>query len=204
MSDRKREPRSLGKGEATSRGRGRDARIAPIRWNGLPVRAVRFVVADDAPAAMDSAVTRLESEGFASGDGEFAQKVTATGSDWIARDLSLGDIRTSWKRGAVDWFLEGTGLDLIPGFWRGATPTLVVACARPGSVGTELLIATHVSVRGGSDSNDAGPLLLRAADALEKDFVARDVLVSREKLWKIENDGSPASQKVVRDLLGWR
>ena len=70
--------------------------------------------------------------------------------------------------------------------------------------GAELVIASHVSVRGASDSNDAAPLLRSVWDGLEERFRADGVFVSREKLWRIENDGSPASQKVVRELLGWR
>jgi len=205
MSDTEPARPSLGDGEVTSRGRGRDARIGPIRWNGLPGRAARFIVTDsDVAAVLTIAVQCLESEGFERGAGEFVEKVQDMRSGWVAQDLYLGDIRKSWRRGAVEWFTEGTGLDLFVPFWRGATPTLIVACARATREGTELVIASHVSVRGGADSNDAAPLLRRSWDALEQRFRADGVFVSREKLWKIENDGSPASQKVVRELLGWR
>ncbi|MDR6198625.1 hypothetical protein QE374_000534 [Microbacterium sp. SORGH_AS428] len=185
-------------------GHGRDARVGPLRWNGLPGRAARFVVETDAACARDAAVRALELQGFAGGDDGFEEQVLASGSEWTARNLYLGDVTISRKRGAMTWLVEGSGLDFLVPFRRAVTPTLVIVCARACAEATELLIASHVSVRGASDSNDAAPLLRRAWDGIEERFRADGVFVSREKLWRIENDGSPASRKVVRDLLGWR
>lgn len=185
-------------------GHGRDARVGPLRWNGLPGRAARFLIETDAASALEVARCDLVAQGFAAGDGGFGERVVQSGSEWIAHDLYLGDGEISRKRGVLTWLLEDTGLELLVPFRRPATPTLIVACARPRRAGAELVIASHVSVRGASDSNDAAPLLRRVWDGLEERFRADGVFVSREKLWRIENDGSPASQKVVRDLLGWR
>ncbi len=185
-------------------GHGRQARVGPLRWNGLPGRAVRFLIDTDAAPALEMAGRDLVAQGFAAGDGSFEERLRRSDSEWIAHDLYLGDVRISRKRGVITWFVEDSVLEFLPRFRRAATPTLVIACARPTREATELLIASHVSVRGASDSNDAAPLLRRAWDVLEERFRADGVFISRETLWKIENDGSPASQKVVRDLLGWR
>lgn len=188
----------------TARGDGADMRIAPVRWNGLTRGGARFVVRIDPAAALSAAVDRLQEEGFAPGDDTFRRRLQSEGSEWLAQDLRLGDVRKSWKRGIIAGLVEDTGLEFFPRFWRGATPTLVVACARATSDGTELVVYPHVSIRGGSDSNDAYPLVRRAVTALDERFAAEGVLVSREKLLGIKNDGSPASQKVVKQLLGWR
>ena len=165
--------------------------------------ASRFVVTLDPREALDLAVQRLASHGFAVGDATFQARLRESGSEWLAQDVRLGDVRTSWKKGIVAWLADGTGLDFFPRFWRGATPTLVVACSRATPQGTELVIFPHVSIRGGSDSNDAYPLVRRAVSDLDDDFIRRGVLVAKEKLRGIKNDGSPASQRVVKELLGW-
>ncbi|UIN29440.1 hypothetical protein [Microbacterium binotii] len=185
-------------------GRGRDARVRPLRWNGLPGRAVRFLIETDAASALEVARCDLVAQGFAAGDGGFGERVALSDSEWIAHDLYLGDVGISRKRGVLTWLLEDTGLELLVPFRRPATPTLIVACARPMEGGAELVIASHVSVRGASVSNDAAPLLHSVWDMLEERFRADGVFLSRDKLWRIENDGSPASLRVVRDLLGWR
>ncbi|MDY0829502.1 hypothetical protein SK224_10265 [Microbacterium sp. BG28] len=165
---------------------------------------MRFLIQTDAASALEVARCDLVAQGFAAGGSGFGERVAQSGSEWIAHDLYLGDVGISRKRGVLTWLLEDTGLELIVPFRRPATPTLIVACARPTQGGAELVIASHVSVRGASESNDAAPLLRSVWNRLEERFRAEGVLVSREKLWQIENDGSPASQKVVRDLLGWR
>jgi hypothetical protein len=39
---------------------------------------------------------------------------------------------------------------------------------------------------------------------MEAAAVADGTLISHEKMLGIRNDGSPASQQMVEDLLGWR
>lgn len=185
------------------RGKGGDARVTPVRWNGLSSGASRFFVTVSPQEAVSAAAAQLAAEGFTNRGDEFDQKLRAAGSEWVAQDLLLGDIRKSWKQGLVAWVADGVGLDLFPAFWRPVTPTLVVACARSVPEGTELVIYPHVSIRGGADSNDAFPLVRRAVAALEERFTGQGAFISREKMRGIKNDGSPASQKVVKDLLGW-
>lgn len=186
------------------RGRGHDARIGPMRRNGLKSGGARFVARLSAPELLDAAVRALAAEGLQPGDQTFQEKVRASGSEWLVQDLRLGDVETSRKRGAIAFWIDGTGLELLPRFWRGATPTLVVASARDGDAGAELVVFPHVSTRGGSHSNDANPLVQRALDVLTGQLTNQNVFVSRENMRGIKNDGSPASQAVVRDLLQWR
>lgn len=63
-----------------------------------------------------------------------------------------------------------------------------------------MVIFAHVSVRGWTSSNDAAPLLKAALDRVE----ASASVVSREPMHGIPNDGAPASQAFVREVLGWR
>ncbi len=104
----------------------------------------------------------------------------------------------------LEFFTEGTGLEFFPRFWRGATPTLVVAAARSVGDASELVIYPHYSTRGGSYANDAAPLLRRTVTEIADLYRSRNRLVSSEKLLSLKNDGSPASQAVVREVLGWR
>ncbi|WP_159500006.1 hypothetical protein [Microbacterium sp. 18062] len=66
------------------------------------------------------------------------------------------------------------------------------------------MIYPHVSTIGGSDQKDTNPLMRQALAALDEEFARTDVLVSRETIRSIKNDGSPASQAVVREMLDWR
>lgn len=190
--------------DITTSGAGEDTRIAPAGWYSFTSGGGRFVVRTDAQAAMQAAVAQLQAVGFAIGDGTFQRLLTESGSEWLAQDLRLGEIKRSWKRGVVAWLVEDTGLEFFRPFWRGATPTLVVSAARATPAGTELVIYPHVSILGGSDANDAGPLMRTTLMALHDHFSSGETLISFERLRGIKNDGSPASQAVVRDLLGWR
>lgn len=46
--------------------------------------------------------------------------------------------------------------------------------------------------------------LRESADAISATCAADGTLVSQEQMTGIRNDGSPASQQMVRELLGWR
>ncbi|MDU0346098.1 hypothetical protein RWH44_10330 [Microbacterium sp. KSW2-29] len=163
-----------------------------------------MLVRDEPAAAVRRAVDALIAAGFSDGGDAFATAIQESGSEWVARDVRLGDVAKSWKRGVVEFFAEGTGLEFFPKFWRGATPTVVVACARRTTKGAELLVYPHYSVRGGADRNDAAPLVRRAVQGLSDAYEGSGALISSEKLLSIKNDGSPASQAVVREVLGWR
>ncbi len=186
------------------RGSGEDAHVGPVRWNGLTRGGARMLVRDEPSTAVRRATDALIAEGFSDGGDTFATAIRESGSEWTAHDVRLGDVAKSWKRGVVEFFAEGTGLEFFPKFWRGATPTVVVACARRTAEGTELLVYPHYSIRGGADRNDAAPLIRQAVQSLSDAYGASGALVSSEKLLSIKNDGSPASQAVVREVLGWR
>ncbi len=197
-------PAPVTRRDIANAGAGEQMQIAPAGWYSFTTGGGRFVVRTDPQAAMQAAVAQLQAVGFALGDDTFQRLLTESGSEWLAQDLRLGAIKRSWKRGVVAWLVEGTGLEFFRPFWRGATPTLVVASARATPVGTELVIYPHVSILGGSDANDAGPLIRTTLAALNDHFSTTGTLVSSERMQGIKNDGSPASQAVVRDLLGWR
>ncbi|MDL5350368.1 hypothetical protein [Microbacterium sp. zg-YB36] len=185
-------------------GAGEEMRIAPIGRHGFTSGGGRFVVRTDPGTVMEVAVAQLQAVGFALGDDTFQRLLTESGSEWLAQDLRLGDIKRSRKRGLIAWAVEDTGLEFFRRFWRGATPTLVVASARATPAGAELVIFPHASTRGGPGGNDAGPLIRTTLAVLNDHFSDAGTLVSFERMRGIKNDGSPASQAVVRDLLGWR
>jgi hypothetical protein len=162
------------------------------------------MVSADAQSAVDAAVESLVAQGFTRGSEEFSQKLRASGSEWVAQDVRLGDVKKSRAQELKSWVADGFGLELLPAFWRPVTPTLVVACARVTDQGTELIVYPHKSTRGSAPRNDAFPHLRAAMAALESGFAAQGGLISREAMFGIKNDGSPASQKVVKELLGWR
>ncbi|MDQ1178030.1 hypothetical protein [Microbacterium sp. SORGH_AS_0421] len=186
------------------RGFGEDAHVGPVRWNGLTRGGARMLVHDDPASTVRRATDALIAAGFSDGGDTFATAIRDSGSEWVARDVRLGDIAKSRKRGVVEFFADGTGFDFFPRFWRGATPTVVVACARRTPEGAELIVYPHYSVRGGADRNDAAPLVRRAVEGLSNAYSASGALIFSEKLLSIKNDGSPASQAVVREVLGWR
>lgn len=179
-------------------------RIAPARWSGFSFGGGRFIVTIDPRAALDAAVEHLHAVGFDAGDDTFQRLLSDGGSEWLAQDLRIGDIKQSWKRSFIAWAVEDTGLEFFKPFWRGVTPSLVVACTRTTDAGTELVIYPHDSIKGGSDRTDSRPLVSEALQTLERRFSEAGQLISFERMRGIKNDGSPASQKVVRDLLGWR
>lgn len=186
------------------RGSGEDAHVGPVRWNGLTRGGARLVVRDDPESVVRRARDALVAAGFTDGGESFSTAIRESASEWVAQDVRLGDVARSWKRGVVEFFAEGTGLELFPKFWRGASPTVVVACARRTPEGSELVIYPHYSIRGGADRNDAAPLVRRAVQDVSDAYAASGALLSSAKLLSIKNDGSPASQAVVREVLGWR
>lgn len=179
-------------------------RVAPFGGTGVSFGGGRFLVTVDERAALEAAVEHLRTAGFASGDDTFQRLLSETGSEWVAQDLRVGDVKKSWKQSFIAWAAEDTVLEFFRPFWRPVTPSLVVACARASDAGSELVIYPHDSIKGGSDRGDSRRLVQGALQSLKERFSAAGQLVSLERMRGIKNDGSPASQKVVRDLLGWR
>ncbi|BAJ76299.1 hypothetical protein MTES_3335 [Microbacterium testaceum StLB037] len=181
------------------RGRGESLRVRPLSLGGL-ARGARLIVRDTPEAALALALDALRQERFDVGDDRIARALCDRGSEWIAQDVRVGHPNPSWNTGFMDAMLSDTVLTVIPGLWRRVTPTLVVASARPHEQGAELVVFSHVTVRGWTSSNDAAPLLKAALDRIE----GSGVVVSRERMHGIPNDGAPASQAFVREVLGWR
>jgi hypothetical protein len=181
------------------RGRGEELRVRPFSVGGI-ARGARLIVRDTPAAALGLALDALRQERFDLGDDRVARALVERGSEWIAQDVRVGHPDPSWNTGFMDAMLSDTLLTVVPGLWRRVTPTVVVASARPHPEGAELVVFSHVTVRGWTSSNDAAPLLKAALDRVE----ASGAVVSRERMHGIPNDGSPASQAFVREVLGWR
>ncbi|MEV8238885.1 hypothetical protein AB0O90_01475 [Microbacterium testaceum] len=181
------------------RGRGASLRVRPFTVGGI-ARGARLVLRDTPDAALSLALDALREERFDLGDDRVARALRERGSEWVAQDVRIGHPNPSWNTGFVDAMLSDTLLTVVPGLWRHATPTLVVASARAHREGAELVAFSHVTVRGWTSSNDAAPLLKAALDRVE----ASGNVVSREPLHGVPNDGAPTSQAFVREVLGWR
>lgn len=69
-----------------------------------------------------------------------------------------------------------------------------------GALGAACRLRTAYEAIAAAGNADAGTAAAGTAAA----GAAAAALVSREKLVGIRNDGSPASQQMVRELLGWR
>ncbi|WZH36314.1 MAG: hypothetical protein PIR02_16340 [Microbacterium enclense] len=150
--------------------------------------------------ALAHVVNALREERFDLGDDRIARALRQRGSEWVAQDVRIGHPDPAWNTGFVDAMLSDTVLTVVPGLWRRATPTVVVASARAHEDGAEVVVFSHPTVRGWTSSNDAAPLLTAALDRVD----ATGRVVSRTKMHGIPNDGAPASQAFVREVLGWR
>ncbi|MEZ3156694.1 hypothetical protein AB1K56_07145 [Microbacterium sp. BWR-S6Y] len=167
---------------------------------GRITRGARLIVRRPPDEALSSTLDALVTERFDLGDERVARALRERESEWVAQDVRIGRPDPSWTTGMADAVLSDTVLAFVPGLWRRATPTVVVASARPHEQGAEVVVFAHPTVRGWTSSNDAGPLVHAALDRVE----ATGDVVSRTPLHGIPNDGSPASQAFVRDVLGWR
>lgn len=184
-------------------GRGEHVRVSPLSVGGV-TRGARLVVRERPDAALSTLVEALRVERFDVGDDRVSRALSARGSEWIAQDLRIGASSPRWSSGILDAALQHTPLAFVPLLRRRATPTVVVASARAHAEGTELVVFSHPTLIGWSTTNDAAPLLSEALDRIEAQYASAGRLVSREALRGIPNDGAPASQEFVREVLGWR
>ncbi len=184
-------------------GRGERLRVSPLAVGGV-TRGARLVVRDDPGAALSTLVDALRAERFDVGDDRMSRALSARGSEWIAQDVRIGDPSPTWSSGILDAALQHTPLAFLPGIRRRATPTVVVASARAHDEGAELVAFSHPTLVGWTTTNDAAHLLTAALDRVEARYAPAGLLVTREALRGIANDGAPASQQFVRDVLGWR
>lgn len=186
-------------------GRGDSARSHVFQHSGA-LTGVRVIARWAPDVAIRAAVDAFVAVGFETRDDGLSAQLAARGSEWTATALQIGDARKSWKSGIVADLIEATPLELIPGFQRVIAPTLVVVAARESGDGTCELVAYPHTSRKGDPSAYAGaaPRVREAAAAIVAFAQATGALVSNEVMHGIKNDGSPASQRMVREILGWR
>jgi hypothetical protein len=148
----------------------------------------------------------LTGEGFEHRDDDFGAGLRERRSEWTATALEIGDERgskRSWWRGLLT---EDLPFPLPHALQHVLPPTLVVAAARPVAAGVaELVVFPHTSARGdATHARAAAPRVTAALERITAAAGAEGAMLSHESLSGIANDGSPASQAVVREVLRWR
>lgn len=186
-------------------GRGKDARVAFTERKGV-LHGYRMVVNADPPSSMRLGVDQLVAQGFVERDDQLPARLHARGSEWTACAVEIGDAKRSWKAGIISELVDESWLSALPGFQPGIPPTLVVVAARALAPDTtELVLYPHTSRKGDPTSfNGAMPRVRAAAESIIATATQAGRFISSEKMRGIANDGSPASQQAVRDLLNWR
>jgi hypothetical protein len=186
-------------------GAGRDARFHMFERSGT-LHGARFVLRRTPADAVASTVEYLVAEGFIERDDNLDARLEEIGSPWLARAVEIGDAKGSWAKGLFADLIEDTPLILLNRLSRGISPTLVMVAARAlPEAATELVIYPHPSGRGDPEGWAGAAKRVRTTIAtMEAAAVADGTLISHEKMLGIRNDGSPASQQMVEDLLGWR
>ena len=166
----------------------------------------RFVLRRTPADAIPFALARLVAEGFTVREDNLDTKLRGLGSPWLAQAAEIGDAKGSWNKGLVADLIEDTPLVFLNRLQRGISPTLVMAAARELPEGvTELVLYPHTSRKGHPQGSAGAASRLRSSmEAIAVAGTADGTLVSYEQLRGIRNDGSPASQQMVRELLDWR
>ena len=192
----------LGRGKL---GAGKDARFHFFDDSGT-LTGARFVMRRHAADAVVLGVAHLVAEGFVAREDNLNARLRELGSAWSAQAAEIGDARGSWGKGFLMDVIEDTPLVFLNRFQRGISPTLAMVAARelPDAT-TELVIYPHSSGRGDPEAwSGASARLRQSYEAIASTTTADGTLVTHEKLIGIRNDGSPASQQMVRELLDWR
>lgn len=184
-------------------GRGEQLGVSPLTVGGV-TRGARLIVRDRPDTALTALVEALRAERFDVGDDRVSKALSARGSEWIAQDLRIGASAPAWSSGIVDAAVQHTPLAFVLGLRRRVTPTVVITSARAHDEGAELVVFSHPTLVGWTTANDAAHLVSAALDRVEARYAPAGLLVSRAALRGIPNDGAPASQAFVRDVLGWR
>jgi len=186
-------------------GAGRGARFHTFEHSGA-LRGARFVLRRGAADAITLAIENLVAEGFVARDDALDTQLRDMGSPWTARAVEIGDTKGSWAKGIVADLIEDTPLEFLTRLQRGVAHTLVMVTARDLPDATiELVLYPHASSRGDPGGWAGAAERLRTSyEAITALCAADGTLDSQEKLIGIRNDGSPASQEMVRQLLGWR
>jgi len=186
-------------------GSGRDARFHALERGGT-LSGARFILRRPAVDAVALAVAQLLAEGFVIREDGLDERLRGMGSPWLARAVEIGEAKGSWARLRLADLIEDTPLMFFDRFQRRIALTLVVVAARELPDGTtELVYYPHTSGKGDPEGAFGAAARLRdCASAIAEVTTADGTLVTREKMTGIRNDGSPASQEMVRELLGWR
>ncbi len=186
-------------------GRGRDARTTRVPWKGF-LRGARWVVTSSPDRLVRIGCDFLTREGFDVRDDGYADALAARGSEWTAVALEIGNeerSRRGWWQGLVTDDLPFP----LPRFLQPSIPpTIVVVAARRVSRGVaELVVFPHTSRRGDPMyASAAAPRVRAAIEGITAAAGAEAAMLSHETMSGIPNDGNPASQEMVRDVLGWR
>ena len=186
-------------------GAGRNARFHYFERHKL-LRGGRLVLRCSPADAVTLAVAHLVAEGFTAREDNLNVRLREAGSPWLAQAVEIGDAKGSWATGFLTDLIEDTPLVFLNRFQRGIAPTLVMVTARvlPENT-TELVVFPHMGSTGDpSGARGAAGRLRAAYAAIEAASITDGTMVSYESLRGIRNDGSPASQQMVRELLGWR
>lgn len=186
-------------------GVGAAARTSRLQYKG-PLRGARLIVRYAPQDAVRLASDRLTGQGFVARDDEFDQRLRQQGSDWTAAAFEIGDAKRSNRTFWTGLIADELPFPLPRALQHSIPPTLVVAAARATADGaTELVVFPHASRHGDPQhAFAAAPRIDAAIDEMAMVATGASALVSRETMRGIANDGCPASQQVVRDLLGWR
>lgn len=186
-------------------GAGRDARASRLTFTG-PLRGARWIVRSDAERLIRIAEEFLRDEGFVPHGADLAAELLRRGSEWTAVALQLGDEERSTRGRWLSILTEQIPIPLPRMLQPVLPPLLVVAAARRVSNGVgELVVFPHTSGRGHpAHSRAAAPRVRAALEAITAAAGAEGAMLSHESLAGIPNDGSPASQAMVREVLGWR
>ncbi|MBT2475220.1 hypothetical protein J7E68_11725 [Microbacterium sp. ISL-103] len=186
-------------------GSGRDARTSRLEHKG-PLRGARWIVRSDPERLVRIAADCLAEVGFEPRPDGYGDSIRASGSDWTATAMEIGDekgSRRSWWRGLLS---DELPFPVPHALQHVLPPTLVVAASRPVAAGVaELVVFPHTSGRGdATHARAAAPRVTAALEQITAAAGAEGAMLSHESLAGIANDGSPASQAVVREVLGWR
>ncbi|MBC6494695.1 hypothetical protein BEP68_07600 [Microbacterium sp. 4-7] len=185
-------------------GSGRDARTPMPMFTG-PLRGARWITRSTPERLIRVAVEFLEDAGFEQRHDGFDEKLRGRGSEWTAVALEIGDEEKSKRRALLGLVIDELPFPVPRAFQRVLSPTLAVVASRPvGPLVSELIVFPHTSRRGAPPySRAAAP---RVRDALEQITAAAGLegaMLSHESLAGVPDDGSPVSQAVVREVLGW-
>jgi hypothetical protein len=186
-------------------GSGAAARTSRLQYKG-PLRGARLMLRYSPQDAVRLAADHLVAQGFVVRDDGFDQQLRAQHSPWTSVALEIGDAKRSNRTFWTGLIADELPFPLPKALQHSIPPTLVVVTARSGVDGvTELVVFPHASRQGDpAHAFAAAPRVDASVDGMMRVATEAAALVSHELMHGIVNDGCPASQAVVRDVLRWR